>query len=108
MTITAYASTLYFPHNSTNKKEYHHDWVTIAYSTGGGMSCNAMVLVDDNSADWTDVRMLGASGNVIWSENMAIRSNHHRTFYCGSDVYTLQIRTNLSGVTGYAWAYQVP
>ena len=38
----------------------------------------------------TNIRMLGKSGNVIWSENEAVAGQGSRVFWCGSDIYTIQ------------------
>ncbi|MBQ8997020.1 hypothetical protein IJ095_03305 [Candidatus Saccharibacteria bacterium] len=45
----------------------------------------------------TDVRMLGASGNIVWEEEGAIANNGTRTFECGSNVYKIQMKVR--GVT---------
>lgn len=45
-----------------------------------------------------DIRMCGASGNVVWSECCAIDCNESRTFYCGSDVYYIEAKTHWWGI----------
>ncbi len=45
-----------------------------------------------------DVRFIGKNGNVIWSECNAIDIYGTRTFYCGSDVYSIEAKSHWSGI----------
>ncbi len=72
-------------------------WTTVATSTTG-FNCNVYIQCMNTGVVGlkvvpSDIRMLGKSGNVIWSEDAAIAGQGNRIFYCGSDVYTIQIRT---------------
>ena len=45
-----------------------------------------------------DVRMVNKAGKVVWQENCAIRAGQsYRTFYCGKNVYRIDIRVNIAG-----------
>jgi len=78
-------------------------WRIIAYSTSG---FNCKVYMDGLvSSNYIHVRMLNSSGNVIWSENNSLATySGGRTYWCGSNVYTIQVKCDSSGI---AWAYQV-
>lgn len=83
-------------------------WQTIATSSTG-FNCNVFIkCMNTTTSGWgvvpSDIRMLGKSGNVVWSENGAVPGQGNRTFWCGSDVYTIQIRTQAG--YGVAIAYQ--
>lgn len=50
-----------------------------------------------------DIRMLGKNGNVIWAEDKACPGYGSRAFWCGSDVYTIQIKVARGAGTAYAY-----
>ncbi len=50
-----------------------------------------------------DIRMLDKNGRVIWQESGAIAFNGNRTFWCGSNVATIQIKTQTSSAAVYAY-----
>lgn len=51
-----------------------------------------------------DIRLLGKSGNEIWRKGSAVPgSGKETTFWCGSDVYTVQIRTTSGKGIASAW-----
>ena len=84
-------------------------WQTIAYSSTG-FNCNVEI-GSYNTGFYgfgvakTNIRMLAKDGRVIWEEAAAITGDGvSRVFICGSDVYTIQLRTQ-SG-TGSAFACQ--
>lgn len=80
-------------------------WTTIATSTTG-FNTNVKILVTNGAVPaTTSIRMLGKNGNVVWEEYKAISWSSSRVFWCGSDVYTIQARTN-NGV-GSATCYPV-
>lgn len=91
-----------FPYNSsTNNLYVDGSWRTIATSSTG-FNCNVYIngLVTSN---YMDVRMLGSSGNVVWSLTNAVATySGPGLFYCGSNVYSIQVRCNGNGI---AWAY---
>ena len=83
ISITAFAATTrYFPFDSGHPLKYDspNKWERIAYSTGGGLSCNILICVKDDANDYTDVLMTDQYGNEVWSESMAIQHNHTRIF----------------------------
>lgn len=50
-----------------------------------------------------DIRMLGKDGNVVWEEAKACPGKGSRVFWCGSDVYTIQIRVRNGYGTAHAY-----
>lgn len=83
-------------------------WKTIASSTTG-FNCNVYIECWNTTTSGTvvapcDIRMLSKNGNVVWEEKGAINGVGHRIFWCGSDVYTIQIKTQAGH--GTARAYQ--
>ena len=83
-------------------------WKTIASSTTG-FNCDVWIASYNLGTiglvvSPSDIRMLGKSGNVVWQESGAVAGNGaQRQFWCGSDVYTIQIKTQTG--TGSAYAY---
>ncbi len=82
-------------------------WQTIASSTTG-FNCNVYIHCYNTTTSGLgvvpcDVRMPDRNGNVVWSENGAIPGLGERTFWCGSDVYTIKIRTQAGKGTAYAY-----
>lgn len=78
-------------------------WTTIATNTEG-FNCNVKItgyLMDLGAR--IDVRMLGKSGNVLWSEDNSSPGLASRVYYCGPDVYTIQVRVD-PGVAGTVFA----
>lgn len=43
---------------------------------------------------YNDVRMLDNYGNVVWEEHRAINGNSSRTFWCGSNIARIEVKTN--------------
>ena len=105
-TATTYSNT--FPHPfGSNPLSTDTSWKTIAYSNTG-FSCNVYVACYNTatvgiSVVPSDVRMLGKNGQVVWSASGYIPGLGHRILWCGSDVYTLQIRTQAGKGTAYAY-----
>lgn len=82
-------------------------WKTLASSTTG-FNRNVTVFNSSTGTDGlgilrADIRMLGKNGNVVWSEAKACPGYGTRQFWCGSDVYTIQIRVAHSSGTAYAY-----
>ncbi len=73
-------------------------WATIVTASPG---INGNIKVNTVGYTRADVRMLGSNGNELWYGEDAIAPVGERTFWCGSDVYTVQIRFH-SG-TGVVW-----
>ena len=75
-------------------------WTTIATSTTGfnrNVYIKSMNLgMDGLRVLPTDIRMLDKNGNVVWSENGAVPGQGSRTFWCGSNIYTIQAKTQAS------------
>ena len=84
-------------------------WKTVATATTG-FNCYVYIkcmntLINDNfEVVPCDVRMLDKSGNVVWYESGAVPGQGSRIFWCGSDVYTIQIRTQ--GGLGTVYCYE--
>lgn len=78
-------------------------WTTIA-TNSNGFDCNVQITGYLTSVgERIDVRMLGKSGNVLWSEEDSCPGLSSRIYRCGSDVYTIQVRVD-AGVRGTAYA----
>lgn len=83
-------------------------WTTLATSTTG-FNCNVAVFNSSTGTDGlgilrADIRMLDRSGKVVWQEAKACPGYGTRVFWCGSDVYTIQIRVAYGGGTARAYA----
>lgn len=65
-------------------------WTTIATSTTG-FNCNVKISSLGTSLTTVDVRMLGKNGNVVWCEYESFGSLASRVYWCGSDVYKIQV-----------------
>ena len=84
-------------------------WKKIAEASSG-FGCNVYIECTNFSNVPCDIRMLDANGGLVWEESGAISinsifgsgGNGSRTFWCGSNVYQIQIRTQ--GGTGTAFA----
>lgn len=105
--VTPYANN--YPYPSAGKAlSINTSWKTIASSTTG-FNCNVWIASYNTGTIGlvvapSDIRMLGKSGNVVWQESGAVAGNGaQRQFWCGSDVYTIQIKTQTG--TGTAYAY---
>lgn len=59
-----------------------------------------IVCYNTNTLHHNDVRMKDANGNVIWEEYGAIDTNGSRIFYCGADVYTIEVRIGAKNIVG--------
>lgn len=76
-------------------------WTTIATSTSG-FNCNVYIYsLNAYAGATTHVRMLGRSDNTVWYESSAIGYQSSRTFWCGPDVYTIQVKTSAGGSSVY-------
>lgn len=66
-------------------------WKTIATSTTG-FNCKVRVSSLGTSISTVDIRMLGKNGKVVWSQNESFGSLGSRDYWCGSDVYKIQVK----------------
>ena len=95
-TASAYSAS--YPYPSVGQALITNtSWQTIASSTTG-FNCNVYIKCNNTATSGlgvvpSDVRMLGKSGNVVWSENGAVPGLGSRVLWCGSDVYKIQIKT---------------
>lgn len=101
-TLTAFATNEYKGTVTTSTS-----WETLATSLTG-FNCNVSVFNSSTGTDGigilrADIRMLGKYDNVVWEESKACPGYGTRTFWCGPDVYTIQIR--VAHGSGSAWAY---
>jgi hypothetical protein len=80
-------------------------WTTVSNGTGGGGHNRyvAIQVSNLNAGQRNDVRMLGQSGNVVWSEEGAIGNMSERTFWCGLDVYQVQVKVSNGLATANSW-----
>ncbi len=91
------------PYSNDYKGHYHNittSWKTIATSTTG-FNCNVYIKCYGTDLSRLNIRMLGKNGNVVWSENGAVPGLGSRTFWCGSDVYTIQASSQSSTIGIY-------
>lgn len=78
--------------------KYYYDinssrWTTIAESSKG-FNSNVFINVINTSTSINDIRLLNRNGNVVWQKDGAIGMNEKLAkFWCGSDVYKVQVRT---------------
>lgn len=88
-------------------------WTTVlSVSTSSSTGINSDIIISANtftsngllSTVPCDIQMLGKNGQLLWSKDDAIPgSGAHTEFWCGSDVYTVQIRTTAGYGTASAW-----
>lgn len=84
------------------------NWTDIAISTSG-FNCNVTISclvtgTDGLGAIRADVRMLNSSGTVVWSESKSCPGLGSRTYWCGSNVYKVQVRVATGGGTARAYS----
>lgn len=101
-TTTAFAANSYNGTITTSTS-----WKTLATSTTG-FNCNVAIFNSSTGTDGlgilrADIRMLGKSGNVVWQESKACPGYGTRIFWCGSDVYKIQIKVAHSSGTAKAY-----
>lgn len=97
-------STVAFAAESFKTVNLSSSWTTIAYDTDG-FDCKVEITgsIITSIGPRIDVRMLGESGNVIWSENDSCPGLASRVYRCGPDVYTIQVKVD-RGIAGTATA----
>lgn len=70
---------------------------------GSGQCSNRYVTItcyNTNSLQHQDVKMLDSSGNTLWEEYGAIDYSDTRTFWCGSNVYSIEVRIGGKNIIG--------
>ena len=70
---------------------------------GSGNCANKTISVyciNTSTLHHNDVRMLDSSGNIVWEEYGAIDYSGSRSFWCGSNVYSIQIRVGAKNILG--------
>ena len=108
--ISAYA---YAGNTSTNTNlSVSTSWQDIAWSTSSsqGINCDIEIVNSTNATSgnglgWlaSDIRMLDNNGNVVWEESQSCPGRGSRVYWCGNDVYHVQIKQQWG--TGLARAY---
>lgn len=96
-----------FPYSQSNPMYIDGTWRTIATSTSG-FNCN-VTIGGYTTTNYIDVRMKNSSGQVVWTGYQVIETWHNPTygiFWCGSDVYSIQVRCDGGSGAGQAYAYQ--
>ena len=105
--ISTYANS--FPYTSyANALPINTSWKTIATSTTGfnghvRIYCRNISILSDGSVAKGIVRLLDKNGNVLWtsSDASSVPGQGSYSYWCGSDVYKIQIKTQAGG--GSAW-----
>ena len=98
-------SRIIFDGSGSNKLQLSTSYKTIAHvdtSSSSGMNARIVIIVPNNTEFCpNDIRMLDRNDNVVWEEFGAIDYTGIRSFDCGSNVYTVQIKAQ----SGSGWAY---
>lgn len=82
-----------------SNKNVSTSWTTIASDTEG-FNCNVELIGRLTTLGAKiHVRMLGKTGNVLWTERNSMGGLSSRVYRCGADVYKIQVSVN-SGVKG--------
>ena len=81
-----------------------YSWATVASSTKG-FNTDVYVSIDNDSVTRNDIRMLDRYGRVVWEQEGAMgMGQYNAKFWCGPDVYKVQIRTQSGrGVAFARW-----
>lgn len=70
---------------------------------GGGACRNKNVTIECQNVvvlHHNDVRMRDINGNIVWEEYGAIGYNGSRTFWCGDNVYSIEVRIGAKNIVG--------
>lgn len=94
---TAYAATYWNVADNVGT-----EWTTVAESTTG-FGCKVGISVLNSKAYRTDIQLLDRSGNVVWSQTGAFGVNETIYFNCGSNVYTVQLKTQGGTASVSTW-----
>lgn len=75
-------------------------WTTVAESSNG-LGKNVRISADA-ALSYTSIRMLGRNGNVLWIERNTFKVlPETKTFWCGKDVYKVQLINARGGRSVY-------
>ena len=91
---TAFAATM------ANNITLGPDYVIVV---GNGNCSNKSVTItcyNNSTYHHNDVRMKDSNGNIVWEEYGAIDYSGQRTFYCGSNVYSIEVRVGAKNIIG--------
>lgn len=81
----------------------NYSWTTVA-SSKKGFNTDVYIKVINTSVSRNDIRMLDRYGRVVWEQEGAIGMNQSLAqFWCGSDVYTVQVKTQYGYGSATAW-----
>ena len=96
LSITAFAADAKFEKSYKTGSSYTNV-ASIRTSNKIGLNCN--VCIFSYSTSMCDIRMLGKNGKTVWEgKGVIAMGNHINTFWCGTDVYTVQIRAQSGGL----------
>jgi hypothetical protein len=86
---------------SANNVTIFRDWTTVRTAPTSnpiGINRNIGIRVFNHcTSQVNDIRMLGRNGQIVWQENNTIGNAGQRIFWCGPDVYTIQLRYRIVG-----------
>ena len=102
-TISAVAAS--FPYNELKRLNTTTSYQTIASestTSKTGLNRNIRIQNNNTSVARSDVRMLDKNGKVVWEGIGWLAVAENRVFWCGDNVYTVQIRTQSGKGTAYA------
>lgn len=91
---TAFAAT------TVNNVTLGPDYVIVV---GNGNCSNKSVTItcyNNSTYHHNDVRMKDSSGNIVWEEYGAIDYSGQRTFQCGGNVYSIEVRVGAKNIIG--------
>lgn len=74
-------------------------WKTVASSTTG-FNCNVKISSLGTTLGTVDVRLLGKNGNVLWSQYESFGTLGYGIYWCGADVYQIQVKYHSSNGRG--------
>lgn len=80
-------------------------WQTVATSTTG-FNCDVYIkCMNTGTIGWqvspTDIQLLDRHGNVVWSQKGAVAGQGDAIFWCGSNIYEIQAKTQTGKGTIY-------
>lgn len=74
-------------------------WKKVASSTTG-FNCNVKIASLGTTLGTVDVRLLGKNGNVLWTDYESFGSLAYGIYWCGPDVYQIQVKYHSSNGKG--------
>lgn len=89
---------------AVNQVTIYDYWVTVkappASSSTGLNRWVTFSVSNMSSAHTNDIRMFNKNGQEIWAEQAAIPHSGSRSFWCGSDVYRVDMRVRSVNILG--------